>query len=217
MLLTAILAIPVAGYAFTVSYSADPIDAVVVDAKTKQPIENVIVVAHWVLEGGLHVDRVGELKILETTTNKAGRFHFNGWGPIRHWGNSRLTYMDPELILFKSGYRYLRLTNRATPEAIGGKATPLRRSDWNGKTIALERFEGRLEEYAKHLSFINTSLDFIDENCNWKKVPRIMLALQIQNDVFWRSGITRTPYSLSYLTDTKECGSVKEYFEKFDQ
>lgn len=164
-----------------VTYSAEPIEAWVADADTKQPIEGAIVVAHWVLEGGIHVDRVGELVILETVTDQNGRFYFPAWGPIRHWKRSRLTYMDPEILIFKSGYEYRQLANPQTKEAIEGKPHPVRRSQWNGKTVELTPFKGTAEEYARHLAGdYRLAIRFLLESEEWKRTPCLLTALDVE-------------------------------------
>lgn len=166
-----------------VTYSAEPIEAWIVNADTKQPLEGVIVVAHWALEGGIHVDRVGELVILETVTDQNGRFYFPAWGPIRHWKRSRLTNMDPELLILKSGYEHKRLANPSTKEAIEGKPYPVRRLVWNGKTIGLKPFKGTVEEYAEHVYWLGSDISLMldlargDKECNWRKIPRMLVAL----------------------------------------
>lgn len=199
-----------------VTYSAEPTEAKIIDVETKQPVEGVVVVAHWVLEGGLHLDRVGDLVILETITDKQGRFHFPAWGPIRHWKNSRLTYMDPRILIFKSGYEYQVLSNRLTTAALKGEGGPVRRSDWNGKTIALKPFKGTGEEYAHHLSFLHTSLRSVLEDCNWKKIPRMLLALKKQKDFFRKHNIRHSLYAADYIpTDEKQCGSPEKFFKNY--
>ncbi len=234
----------------SLKYSAEPIEAWVVDAETKQPVEGAIVVAQWVLEGGMHWDRVGTLQIMETMTDQKGRFLFPAWGPLKT-RKGRLGSYDPKILIFKSGYEYQGLSNYQdnTPERNFGKYFPMRNSLWNGKTIELKPFKVALEEleavreqaqkdyrrqtgqenpylspnlfprtpmeaYAKHLSFIMTSLRFIEDDCNWKKTPRMILALQKQTEIFRDAGIIRTFYSVDYLpTNETKCGSSKVFFQ----
>ena len=201
-----------------VTYSAESIEARIVDADTKQPLEGVIVVAHWVLEGGIHVDRVGELVILETVTDKTGRFYFSGWGPIRHWKRSRLTNMDPELLLFKSGYEHKRLANPSTKEAIEGKPYPVRRSQWSGKTIELKPFKGTAQQYADHLGSLNNNLYPLlgSETCDWKKIPLMLLALTEQSRAFRKLRIEALYDVDLYLPiSERKCGSPSAFFKEY--
>ena len=217
-----------------ITYSAEPMEAWIVDADTGKPIEGAVVVADWVLEGGIHVDRVGDLKILETTTDKAGRFLFPSWGPIRHWGLSRLTYMDPELTIFKSGYEYRRLANPTTKEAIEGKPYPVRRSQWSGKTIELKRFVGTVKEYASRFHDLNSGLEQIvsknPEDCNWKKLPIAIIATESERKNILALALQQNelnPHTVGSIYQeivrnddwyTKKgrygCGSPKEFFTR---
>lgn len=218
-ILVCVVALPAC--ATPVTYSAEAIEAWVIDADTKRPLEGVVVVAHWVLEGGIHVDRVGELVILETVTDKNGRFYFSGWGPIRHWKRSRLTNMDPELLIFKSSYAYQRLANPSTKEAIEGKPYPVRRSVWNGKTIELKSFKGTQEEYARHLSSLDIYLRFAydNENCEMKQVPRMVVALHHEEKRFREAKVYSSLTSLNrYLAaDYKDKCSIKELLKEYLQ
>ena len=66
---------PLASSAF--SYNADAIEGWVVDRETGNPIEGVVVVAHWQLRGGLEGGTpIRELKILESVTDHDGRYSF---------------------------------------------------------------------------------------------------------------------------------------------
>jgi hypothetical protein len=179
-----------------ITYSAEPIEAWIVDAETKKPLEGVVVVAHWVLEGGIHVDRVGDLVIQETLTDKNGRFYFPAWGPIRHWKLSRLTYMDPEILIFKAGYDFRRLDNPPTKEAIEGKPYPVRRSQWNGKTIELKPIEGYVEARFKVLLSFSKSVESFaihyPEPCNWIEIPQTLEVMLRERINIERAGITST-------------------------
>ena len=58
------------------TYSAKAIEAWVVDAETKKPLEGVIVVAHWELNYGLEGGGAYQLQVMEDVTDKKGRFYF---------------------------------------------------------------------------------------------------------------------------------------------
>ena len=64
-------------------YTAEPIEGWVVDKENGQPLEGVIVVAHWQLEGGFEGGYpMGQMRVLETLTDAQGRYYFAGWGPV---------------------------------------------------------------------------------------------------------------------------------------
>lgn len=209
------LCLPLSACAIT--YSAEPIEAWVVDAETKQPIEGVIVTANWQLEEGTLGGNVlaGQLMVMETVTDKNGKFAFPGWGPKLAL-SSHLVNRDPQLLLFKSGYEYRGLQNTFIVDYNKGS---LRRSEWNGKRIEIKKFKGGLEEYAEHLSLFKTDISFIiDDNCSWKNIPRMLIAMTQQSKFFKQSGIFALYSVDEYLpVDEKNCGSVKEFFRSRQQ
>ena len=207
-------------------YSAEAIEAWVVDAETNKPIEGVIVVAHWQLYGGLHPDDAGELTILETVTDKAGRFHFPAWGP--KFANARLAWMDPEILLFKSGFKYERIANELIFAALSDMGPSLRRSRWNGKTIKMEKFEGSLEKYLGNFTDFNRVLEEVavrdPKECNWKKLPHSIRTISLERKRL--ESLRIRPYGISTIDERllandiyyiKEggCGSPKEFFGGF--
>jgi hypothetical protein len=214
---------------FTFYYSADPIEAQVIDAETKQPLPGVIVVAHWELNystlGGN--TRAGQLKVMETVTDKNGTFHFPAWGPKIAIVSFLSDDQDPELLLFKSGYEYRRLYNALTGEDKGAK----RKSDWNGKTIAMRPFKGTTKEYLERFHNLNVDVDQLiswrPAECNWKKIPKILLAIDHERQRLTQEGVDpRTIESVyrdlvTYQNDwfTKKgglgCGSPKEFFQRY--
>lgn len=200
-------------------FSAEPITATIVDAETKQPLKDVIVVAHWQLvEGGFLDSSVpaGELMVMETVTDKNGVFHFPEWGP-KYEIMGRMKNEDPEIIIFKPGYVFKVLANEWISTEIRDYRA-LRSSDWDGKTIELEQFEGSDKEYANKLSSMTIYMRYVENNCDWKRTPKIILALTDEQRLLQSKGIDRTLYSVNYLpTNEKVCGSVADYFRKYSQ
>jgi hypothetical protein len=223
------------------NYSAEPIQARVVDAETKQPLAGVNVVANWQLEGGLEGGtNLGQMMVMETVTDSAGQFRFPAWGPKAMpsgyplvYQNARLKDMDPQLLLFKSGYNYLALYNDKTWEQKRGTGLSVRTSDWNGKTIGMRKFKGNIEEYAEELSYLNILLgnvavlyptEFPQDPCKWKRIPLMILATGKQNEVFKAAHVRFLPLRLysELLSDEKYfleagCGSVKEFFLEYEK
>ena len=209
-------------------YSAEPIDAKVIDADTKQPLEGVIVIANWELRGPATAGGsapIGQLRVMETVTDKDGQFSFPAWGPKPARG--ALLNRDPQLLLFKPGYRYRGLENEFRD---GMELEPLRRSEWNRKTIALKPFKGTIEEWIKNFESLNNDLEHIaadqPEECNWKKLPRTIVAMFNERKALERKGIN--PHTLSSLDKrllvndeyyTKKgcsaCGSPKEFLRNY--
>ena len=205
-------------------YSAEAIEARVIDAETKQPLEGVIVTANWELRGPATAGGsapIGQLMVLETVTGKDGKFAFPAWGPKRARG--ALLNRDPQLLLFKPGYRYRGLENEFRD---GMELEPIRRSEWSGRTIEMKPFKGTVGEWAKHFESLNNDLEHIaadqPEECNWKKLPRTIMAVINERKVLEGKGIN--PHTLPSLDKrllmndeyyTKKgglaCGSPKEF------
>ncbi len=211
-------------------YSAEPMEARVVDAETKQPLKDVVVTANWQLEQGTMGGniQVGQLMVIETVTDEQGKFSFPGFGP-KLAVTSHLVNDDPQLLIFKGGYHYQALRNEysSKPEL---RTRMVRRSDWNGKTIELNPFEGTMEEWAEHVSNLGRNMDFIldfargDKDCNWKKTPRMLAALHKLSLYFdaqgiklkgWRGG--EHVLRIEDIPRNSNCGSVAEFFRSYLQ
>jgi hypothetical protein len=201
---------------FTRIYIAEPIEGWAIDAETKKPVEGVVVVAMWQLYRGHIAGRnpTGMLKVLETVTDKDGRFFYPGWGPKVTW-SGYLDWEDPALIFFKSGYRYRWEANPLYSQV---NQSIVRRSVWNGKKIELQKFKGSQQDYAKHLSILGTAMHSImaRDDCMWKKIPKLVLAVNHQKKIFQKLDIYSSIYSLDTLP-TENCGSPKDYFSRYEK
>ncbi len=211
-------------------YSAEPIEATVIDAETKQPLEGVVVAANWQLEQGTVGGNIqaGQLMVMEAVTDKAGKFSFPDWGP-KTTRNSFLVNDDPQLLLFKRGYEYRRLNNPYTSDR-ELRLRPVRRSEWNGKTIPLRPFKGEQEEYAEHIyrlgSDMDSMLDFArgNEDCYWKRTPRMLAALHKMSLHFENQGTKLKGWRLGQriiriddIPRSAKCGPVEEFFRSYLQ
>jgi hypothetical protein len=226
LLLPFVLRVPLAACGFIPppTYSAESIEAWIIDEDTGQPLAGVIVVAHWELMGGLHPDTIGQLMVMETVTDAQGRFFFPAWGPKVRPLTGFLHNEDPALLLFKSGYEDQRLANEVTEKV---KTNSLRRSEWDGKTIKMKKFTGSLGQYAERLGWFDDNLDFAfrsDGSCEWKQIPRMVVAMHLEKKRFRAQGLRNSSYYPSSLEDRGEqrspadaakCGSVQEYLRSY--
>lgn len=205
------------------TYSAEAIEAWVIDEDTGQPLEGVIVVANWELMGGIHPDIVGSLMLMETTTDAAGRFFFPAWGPKLRPLGKYLHTGDPSLLFFKSGYRFQGQQNSLRAKV---DRSSLRRSEWHGKTIAMKKFEGNLEEYADHLGDLDDRLEFFafrHDDCAWQHIPHMLVAMHLENKRFREQGLRDSSYYPSSIETRErhnksalaECGSVREFLRSY--
>lgn len=152
-------------------YFAKEMRGQIVDAETGKPIEGTVIVAQWIsyVVGIGHGGHNLRIHITETVTDKDGRYVIPGWGPKLRLPLTDLDHLDPRLSIFKSGYRPEELVNKRD------RSSMVRSSDWNGKVIKLERFQGALEKHASLLSSLYIGLE--REERDWKYYPRMLLAL----------------------------------------
>jgi hypothetical protein len=225
LLASALLSAPV----HATTYSAEAIDAQIVDAKTNQPLEGVIVVAHW------EVDRVVpsfvpimpfvndtrgpfQLQIMETVTDANGRFHFSAWGPLSVPPLAALGDRDPHLIFFKEDYVYWAISN-GHPSTFDYSASSTRSSEVNGTTIKLKKFEGDLKAYAAQFTNFNGDLKFATHprisNCDWKRIPR-MLGTVIKLERSFREKLIYSDLPNLYsISRHAGCGSAEEWLKDY--
>jgi hypothetical protein len=139
------------GVTFPPAYGAEAVSGRVVDEATREPLEGVIVVAHWALmEDTGHADYAGAcMAIVEVATDRDGRYSVAGWGPLPRPPKTFLWAHDPMLTLFKSGYEPLQIANELSSVP---STAAVRTSRWNGKTLALKRALGTLEHQAERLN-----------------------------------------------------------------
>jgi hypothetical protein len=155
-------------------YIVDPIEGWVVDKETGAPIEGAIVVANWQLvRQGLHGAHVsGQLDVQEVISDHAGRFRLEGFWrlnlPTRELGER-----DPQLIIFKPGYRYQRFANAI--DAYGGMR---RHSKADGMRFSLTRFQ---REDVDPKEFVHGglagALEPLTSSCDWLRIPRMLDAI----------------------------------------
>lgn len=156
-------------------YSAKPMEGVVADGTTGEPLEGVIVVAQWVL----HDPGKGSylrLHVFETTTDTTGRYRIPGWGPKRnpYYPWTRLRDQDPKISFFKPGYRPAYAQNR------WDRNEPARFSEWDGKTIKMGKFTGTDDEWARELSLLQGALAWGWGVVDWRSIPRMVLAVEME-------------------------------------
>jgi len=212
-----LLVLPLQGCA--TAYSAKEIEAWVIDAETKQPLEGVNVVAHWVLSFGMEGGQQTDLMLMESVTDKDGRFYFPAWGPVSipaslPW-EARMKNQDPAIIIFKPGYQWVGLSNEITgPYPDAGPA--MRTSRWNGKIIAMKKFEGSLDRYGSMVDGVLTGVSY--GQCRWKNIPRILVALDKESGQLRKRKVFTGLPTISKIEDIsvgKGCGSVKEFFKDY--
>jgi hypothetical protein len=205
------------------TYYAKPTAATVVDAETGEPLEGVNVVAHWAV---LSVTGrgAGDLELTEAVTDKDGKFYIPGWGPKSLDSDlprgSRLGKDAPALTFFKSGYLVRSVGNNLQPLHLSDPSDTgpsVRYSDWEGKTIKLEKFKGDLERYASAAERAPGSMNQAIP-CGWKRVPRVYVALMKEKERLDRLGVRNYLPSMGHMElyfKNAKCGSAKEFFKEY--
>ena len=201
------------------AYQAEPIEGWVVDAETGKPLEGVNIAASWELtaSNGFSTIQVGSLMLMEAVTDAKGRYAFPAWGPLPR-NQGVLMEESPRLAFFKTGYRGASRINSYLEPRHGDRT---QRSDWNGKTIKLEPFKGSFKEYAAHLNLWVLDLrGFRYEECDWKKMPQMILALTELRRSFRAQKISSgLPSVDDYIFDESKTpgwcgGGVQKFFEE---
>jgi hypothetical protein len=216
LLFAALIALlPMTGCTGAPYYQIAQIEGWVVEADTNRPIEGAVVAVSWELvmgwlDGPRHQ---GYLEVKEVVTDKNGRFHFEGFtapNPTMHELRN-----DPVIIVFKGGYAHRTLRNAYPKTGIQ------REAEVNGKTIKLEPIKPSSKWREENDNFYDgpsTDLSYVIKDCEWKKIPRMILALDQEYarikafDPRAQTGMV----TIERLEGHKQsCGSAKEFFKEY--
>jgi len=199
-------------------YWSPPQHGQVVDAETKEPLPNVIVVAKWMLQATPSANAVDELEVMETVTDGEGRFAFTWRRPRFRWPWRGYLYdRAPEVIMFEGGYRFAMFwRHRALASPREWTSPPIKR-------VALSVFKGTLQDYAEYLAELEDGyLDnvFTLRNCSWRNYPRMQAVLHVEAERFRSLGISHRPHTLeererSFANFRKRCGSVVDLAKEY--
>lgn len=182
---------------YPAEYSAKEIQGRIVDADTGEPVEGAVVVAQWILRDIMRgrKDVSDRLETLEAVTDKEGRFYIAGWGPKERPPLTYLENRDPEIWIFKVGYKALSLLNikkefleetrKINIEEIDSdklddlirgitseKRIPtgaMREPIWSGKTIKLHKPKDE-EDYWTSVSRFQRRIGWSGDDTNWASI-----------------------------------------------
>lgn len=175
---------------FQREYSAKPVTLKVVDEASGMPLEGVIATANWELvtgsiAGGSVVR--GQMKVLETLSDRDGMVRFPAWGPERNVHGGHIEAKDPQIFLYKRGYPPVRLNNFNKYGVVTRPDLPewfsrdaLRVSIWDGDTIFLSKTRSGKQAYLQASpGGMESGLHFAfhDRSCEWKRIPRMTQVL----------------------------------------
>lgn len=206
--------------AFPKGYGGAPLEGRVIDARTKQPLEGVIVVQYWELRRPTvvgHSNFAGVLHVDETVTDKDGRYTFGRWGPVTVPAGGVIVYSgSPDLSFFKPGYIPAGRGNYL-PEAYGAhERSSAMWSDWRGKTIELEPASNSLKDYARRLVSQDISFSAMyGGSCDWLKIPRMVSALHKEKMRLSQAGVSSSITDIDQLAEKGNCGNVREILREY--
>lgn len=210
--------------AAALSYSAQPFSGRVVDADTKQPLEGVIVVASWQLQGRLGRG-VGVLYSTESVTDHDGRFSMPAWGPLEVTAHAdgeslpaRMSPNEPALFLFKPGYEpgqengmpYYDSSYLNDAFSTGDSV----RTVANDRILELHRWTQSEAMYNRRLMLWDWS--FLN-GCGWARAPRMTVALIREGERLKYLTGRNEVYDPRYLNEDykgQHCGSKNAILDK---
>ena len=199
-------------------YRAAPIDARVVDATTGKPVQGANVIANWQLvTETLHGEKaLGQLEVKETVTDGDGRFHFDGFTKANP-SLADLGSGDPQIVIFRRDYEpkvFMNHYGMQPPVVIGITRT----SQLSGTTIKLE--PAVVDVAGKGIAYfgVATALDPVIANCQWKKIPRAIVAMTDETAriaTLNRGKAVALPTIGTIEGSPAKCGSAVEFFRGY--
>ena len=157
-------------------YTSDAIEAWVVDAATGKPIEGAIVTASWQLLGftlDTGGSRNNQLAVMETSTDKNGRFQFPGFTRI-NFRLEKLGDEDPRILIFKPGY--LVTSGQSSYPADGPPSGTHRKSRLNGMRFKLELADAKADTYIRSFESLSSLLMDLRVGNELGQVPLLLNA-----------------------------------------
>ena len=135
------------------AYSAPQLRARIVDSHTNKPIAGAVVTGDWLTWGqavqpGHGSSSFATFHRAEGKTDTDGWLVLPGWGPELRPYYERMSQFSPRLRVFKADY-YPRIVSNQ--RAVNPDATVIM-SDWNGKAIELDPFNGDWLRYVRGLN-----------------------------------------------------------------
>lgn len=198
-------------------YNMQGMEGRVVDKATQQPLDGVMVVEAWGIGGGIEGHEIGYLPLNEAETDDTGRYVIPARGTKRV-AEGYLTEQSPWIYYFKPGYVFAIKSNRYHPDR---RFEYSRRSDWDGKTIELEKFEGTPQEWAKELERFGGVLGNLNrgEWCGWMGIPRTLALLHKEYSELRLQGI-RASVAIGapwVIDELRKCPNSDQFFEAYKE
>ena len=164
-------------------YRQHPIELIVVDEETGEPIEGAVVVARWNVTGGsFNTYTLGALDIQEAVSDKNGNVLLPGFEKYeRPWFSGEFFEFDePTLIVYKYRYAAKRYYNRQSPARLLKRDHGAEMKWWGDPVLSLAKLpddpEARFEKFRDTLlNPVKDVIPSLTEGCMWTKVKRMIL------------------------------------------
>jgi len=203
-------------------YSAQPTTGTVVDESTKEPVAGAVVVAEWILEGGMERSEVGTFKVAEVVSDKTGHFDIPGWGPEPVPREGVLDKFDPVIRILKPGYAPKSFVNEPFGK-IGERARGQDHS-WlsKGETFEIARFVGSPGQYLEKWEGLSLLLSNVLDNgsrCDWKRIPKTIRILEDQGRQARAHGLRPMflDISVKRLLERKQCAPFDDFVRAYSE
>jgi hypothetical protein len=205
------------------SYVSNPINGIVINAKTKQPLEGVVVFAIWTEYGGYHSHVIDEFEVGEAVTNENGEFLIPKWGvkKSKNW-SAMLPIDEPYVYAYKYGFLPTHIRNESDPE----KFQFYHRSEinWHGsRMIELTSVEDVAIDDKEMLSKLRDITPYLHGSCRWRKLVNLLVEIDLQMEDIERRASSEENSALPwYMLDQKgilqaKCSGAVPLLTKFRQ
>lgn len=158
--------------------------------------------------GGGVVDSayLGPLYFEETSSNKDGSYHLNGFF-IRfippNITFTKLHHMDPIIYIFAEGYNPIGISGSAYATSNYGGI--YRNSPLNGKNIALQRMGNMTEQGYRNWHSSISSMKSELYRCDLTKIPKTVVFLTKMHARFVEAGASTSDYRFIYDNEYSSC------------
>ncbi|MDH5648943.1 MAG: hypothetical protein OEY67_04740, partial [Gammaproteobacteria bacterium] len=121
------------------------------------------------------------------------------WGPRIRPPFHHLSDHDPLLIVLKAGYAPTTLANKFTMDWKNDNRGMFHTSDWNGKTLKLEKAPSDLKILAGLYADAQVTLHY--QTGDWRKYPRTTLFIDKQVERLYQMGLKSTILDRMFVTE----------------
>lgn len=183
-----------------------------------EPVAGAIVVASWNIQEALTASSLGQVALIEVLTDRNGSFNIPAWGP-RFVALGTIREDEPIIRVFKPGFSPLVLRNYEGLPV--WPVYPVIKSRLDGKVLVLARFDGTADDYGFALQPLLDSLSPLFDNqeqCNWRVVPRLLLALEASKTKLMAENAGDTlRFAHQYAAQDAEpkCGDAERFFRSY--